>query len=453
MPKKPNRSSRVPVGRFERLARIGWMTGEFALGGATEGVRRAFGIAQGDASAFLNPASAERLARHLSHMRGAAMKVGQMLSLVDEQLIPPEFAEAMAILRQSADSMPEAQVRKSLEREYGETWERHFRSFDFEPIAAASIGQVHMAIAKDGRELALKIQYPGVADSIDSDLDNLSTALAAARVLPGEIDLDPILEEAKRQLAKEADYVTEAAFQRRYRGLVSGDARFDVPDVVEALTTPTILAMERLTGLPLEDLAGTDHEQDKRDEIGARLMELTFRELFEYHLMQTDPNFSNYLLLPDGITIGLLDFGSTSEVDRGLARRIADLYRGLRSGSRESMWRACCALDYLREDDPDELVDRFLELLGIVYEPLTTDGPYDFAASDFLQRGQALGMELVFKHRYWRTPLPEFIFPQRKLDGMRMLCARIGARFDLGAIVDPFLATEKGRREDGEADG
>ena len=140
------------------------MTGGVAVGGAAEGLRRLFGSGGESATftnAFLNPANAERLAHHLSKMRGAAMKVGQMLSMVDEQLLPPEFASALAVLRDSADTMPEAQVRKVLAREYGPTWGRRFQEFDFEPIAAASIGQVHLAIAQDGRELALK--GPGAA--------------------------------------------------------------------------------------------------------------------------------------------------------------------------------------------------------------------------------------------------------------------------------------------------
>lgn len=416
------------------------MTGEFALGGAAEGVRRAFGSASGESSVFLSAANAERLAHHLSRMRGAAMKVGQMLSLLDEQMIPPEFADALAILRQSADSMPEAQVRKTLAREYGKAWERHFRAFDFEPIAAASIGQVHEAIRSDGHELALKIQYPGVSESIDSDVDNLATALAAARILPGDLDLAPMIAEAKRQLRQEADYRTEARLLRRYREHVMGDERFVVPQVDDALTTSHILAMDRMLGLPLEDLAGSGHDQAKRDRLGAHLVELTFRELFEFHLMQTDPNFSNYLLLADGETIGLLDFGSTSEIAPDLAERFAELFRAFRSRDDDALERSCRRLGYLREDDPEPLVERFFALLRVVYEPLTIDGPYDFAESDFMVRGHELGMELVFQHGYLRTPPPDTLFLQRKLDGTRLLCSRIGACIDVGKLLDPLLA-------------
>ena len=153
--KKKANQSRVPTSRVERLALIGFLTTEFALGGVAEGVNRMFGRGSSEASVFLNPRGAERLARRLSRMRGAAMKIGQMFSLLDEEMLPKEFADALAILRDSADTMPESQVRRSLANEYGTNWWKKFESFDFDPIAAASIGQVHTAITKDGRELAL----------------------------------------------------------------------------------------------------------------------------------------------------------------------------------------------------------------------------------------------------------------------------------------------------------
>ncbi len=439
MPKKPHRSSRVPTGRLERLARIGWMTGEFALGGASEGFRRILGVGTSDANVFLNPLGAERLALHLSRMRGAAMKVGQMLSLVDDRILPPEFASALEILRASADQMPESQVRKTLQREYGAGWETRFQSFDFEPIAAASIGQVHMATDLQGHELALKIQYPGIAESIDSDVDNLATALFAARILPGDLDLDPLLEEAKRQLHQESDYQTEAKFLRRYREAVAADSRFAVPDVIDELTTTRVLAMERMYGLPLEDLAGRGHSQELRDRMGARLVELLFKELFEWKLIQTDPNFSNYLLMPDGETLGLLDFGSTIEIDAALSAQYVRLFRAFRENDRDALHSVCLDVGYLRETDSEAQVGAFLELLELIGEPFTYEGDYAFGESDFVIRARDQGIELAFQHGFLRAPPPKTLFPQRKIDGILMLCGRIGARVNVPALLDPFL--------------
>ena len=157
---------------------MGLIAGEFALGGLADGARRMVNSKPIDpASVFLSGARAKKLASRLSQMRGAAMKLGQLLSLESDDMLPPEFAEALAVLRATADAMPASQVRRALGRNYGKGWQERFREFDFDPIAAASIGQVHAAEAADGRQLALKIQYPGIARSIDSDVNNLASLL------------------------------------------------------------------------------------------------------------------------------------------------------------------------------------------------------------------------------------------------------------------------------------
>ncbi len=250
------RSSRVPAGRLERLARFGWMAGELAAGSLMEGARRLAGAVPAEGvSAVLSAANAQKLARRLSRMRGAAMKLGQLLSLETEDVLPAEFAEALAVLRDAADTMPASQVRRVLGREYGKGWEARFREFEFTPIASASIGQVHAAVAQDGRELALKIQYPGVARSIDSDVDNVASLLRLARLLPVDLDVTGIIAEAKRQLRQEADYLLEAESLRRYRKLVADEPALVVPKVHPDLTTRRILAMDRLRGRPIEELA------------------------------------------------------------------------------------------------------------------------------------------------------------------------------------------------------
>jgi predicted unusual protein kinase regulating ubiquinone biosynthesis (AarF/ABC1/UbiB family) len=437
--RKPERSSRVPTRRLERLARIGWMSGEFALGGVAEGVKRLIGSGASDASIFLSGASAERLARRLSRMRGAAMKIGQMLSLADEDLLPAEFAEALAVLRASADMMPTSQVRRTLLKEYGKEWKQRFRSFDFDPIAAASIGQVHTAVAANGRELALKIQYPGVAESIESDVDNLATALKGARILPLDLDLDGIIAETKHQLRQEADYHAEADFLRRYRALISDCGAFVVPEVHDDLTTTHILAMDRILGLPLEDLTGPEHPQELRDQVAASLLELVFRELFEFGLVQTDPNFSNYFLLPDGRTLGLLDFGATREIPPELSRQYKGLLRAVLDQDRAALRQASAEIGFLREDDSGPGTERFLDLVELVFEPLSFRGIYDFGASNLTIRARDAGLELALRHGFIRIPPPQTMFLNRKLDGTLMLCTRLRARVNARSLVEPFV--------------
>ena len=186
----------------------------------------------------------------------------------------------------------------------GRDWEGRFAEFDFEPIAAASIGQVHQAVASDGRQLALKIQYPGVAKSIDSDVDNLATALRLSNILPRDVDVSDLLVEVKRELHREVDYIREARNLQRYAELVERDREFAIPKVHTDLTTSNILAMDHLPGLPLEDVCGPEHPPELRDRTATALMGLVLRELFEFRFVQTDPNFANYLWLPDEGRIG-----------------------------------------------------------------------------------------------------------------------------------------------------
>jgi hypothetical protein len=255
----PARQSKVPTSRLGRLFSFGMMAGELATGGIIEGVKRLANAGPADtASAFLNPRNAQKLAQRLSHMRGAAMKLGQLLSLHGGRSGAVGILSGLALLRAGANPMPATQLKRLLNREYGKDWRRRFAEFDVTPLAAASIGQVHRARTADGRDLALKIQYPGVARSIDSDVDNVAVLLRLLNVLPVELDVSGLIAEAKRQLHQEADYLQEARFLDHFRQLVADEPNLLVPRVHDDLTTSHILAMGLRHGNPLEALSEPD---------------------------------------------------------------------------------------------------------------------------------------------------------------------------------------------------
>ena len=430
----------MPASRIERLARMGWMAGEFAAGGLVEGARRLFGgEAAAGASALLSTANAQRLARRLSQLRGAAMKLGQLLSLESADILPPEFAEALAMLRASADSMPSSQVRRVLGREYGAGWEARFRSFDLEPVASASIGQVHAAVAADGRRLALKIQYPGVARSIDSDVGNVASLLRLTRLLPVDLDVSGIIAEAKRQLRQEADYLQEAQSLRRYQALVADDTSLRVPGVHDDLTTLRILAMDFAEGEPIESLAQAGVPQARRDAAGLTLERLVFRELFEFHFMQTDPNFANYFVEPGSDRIVLLDFGSTRELPAELVQCYARIVRATIVGDREAVRSAAVEIGYLPAEEREDRVRGVVDLIFVICEPFRHRGVYDFGRSTLSARVRDLGLDLAFRRGFLRAPPPETVFLHRKLVGSFLLCARLRARVDVSALILPLL--------------
>ena len=433
MPRKPTPAP-IPQSRLERLARLGMAAGELAFGAAAEGMRR---LARGEAAQFgtalLSAPNAKRLAARLARLRGAAMKIGQLVSLQGEDVLPPEFAQALSVLRSQAVPMPPEQVRRVLGREYGKGWEKRFAHFDWEPIAAASIGQVHRATAANGRDLALKIQYPGVARSIASDVDNVAVLLRLFNLLPLGIDVAGMAAEAKRQLAQEADYEAEGRFLERYAKLVAGEPGLLVPRVHWDLTTPRVMAMDFVAGEPLEYLASVS--QAKRDAVGSLLERLLFRELFEFRVMQTDPNFANYLYQPESGRVVLLDFGATMRFPAAFVANYVRITRAVIEGDRDAVAQEAMRIGYAGSDDSPARLEAVTDIVFLVCEPLRHRGRYDFPGSDLPARVRDLGYDLAFRQGLVRAPPPETIFLHRKLVGSFLLLARIGARVDARALV------------------
>ncbi len=402
-----------------------------------QGLRRLGGSSE--AEPMFSVATARRLAERLANLRGAAMKLGQLISLESEGLLPPELAQALESLRSQAAPMPLAQLRRVLGRAYGSGWERRFARFDETPIASASIGQVHRARTIDGRELALKVQYPGVARSITSDVDNVATLLRLAQLLPLGVDVEEIAREAKRQLAQEADYLSEARFLEQYARLVADDPQIVLPKVHWDFTTARVMAMDYMEGVPVESL-GAETPQAVRDALGAALQRLMFRELFEFRVMQTDPNFANYLYQPATARLVLLDFGATQQFSRAYTERYRRITRAIVAGDRPAIEREARRIGYIADDASQEVVDAAMEVLELVCEPLRSEDVYDYGASDLPRRARELGVDLAFKRGLLRMPPSHTLFLHRKLVGVYLLLARLGAHVPTGRLLRPFLA-------------
>jgi predicted unusual protein kinase regulating ubiquinone biosynthesis (AarF/ABC1/UbiB family) len=429
----------VPTGRIERLVRLGVVASGFAAGGLREGARRLMGGQAPAVNPFLTARNAETLARRLAHMRGAAMKLGQLVSMQGADFLPPEFTRALDILRDSADTMPEKQVRAVLAREYGKGWAKRFARVDMQPIAAASIGQVHAARAADGRELALKIQYPGVARSIDSDLAALAGVLRMTHVLPFEIDVRGTLAEARKQLHREADYLLEADNLEHYSRLVHRvEPDCHVPRVYRDLTTKHILAMERIHARPLDEVIEAHPDQDLRDQLGTVLLRLLYRELFEFRFVQTDPNFGNYQLSDDDRLV-LLDLGGARAYTDDVPDQVQDMLSAGHRRDRRAVREAMEAIGFLDPDDDPAVVEAGIDFTFMLVEPLHMPSPYDYGASDLARRATAALADLILKKGYNRGLPADTLFLLRKTTGMYLLLHKLGARVDVRRITVPFL--------------
>lgn len=429
----------VPSGRMTRLFGLGSLATGIAGSMLAGGARN---LAQGKlpriGDLMLTPANAHRVADKLAHMRGAAMKVGQLLSMDAGDLLPPEIGAILARLRADATAMPMSQVVSVLDANWGEGWRRHFQQFSFTPVAAASIGQVHFGVTSDGHRVAVKIQYPGVRQSIDSDIDNVATLCKMSGLIPKTVDFGPLLQQAKVQLREEADYLREGAALRRYRDLLAGSPDYALPDVHEALTTQSVLVMTRMDGVPVESL--THAPQAERDRIVTLLMSLFFRELFEFRLIQTDPNFANYRYDRATGQLILLDFGATRAYPVEMVAQYRQILQGALQRDPEMITPAAMALGYFDDTTADRHRNAVLGMFIEACEPLRFDGRYDFGASDLAARLRDAGMALGMERDFWHTPAANVLLLQRKIVGLYLLAARLQGRVDVGrcfSVVKP----------------
>ncbi|QZD95103.1 ABC1 kinase family protein [Qipengyuania gelatinilytica] len=436
---KPSRHRSVPSSRIGRLGGFTRLAGGLAGGALSEGARR---LANGERprldQILLTPGKAKRLTDRLAHLRGAAMKLGQMISMDAGDLLPPELAEILARLRDRADFMPPRQLDKVLAAEWGKDWRKQFRRFEPRPIAAASIGQVHRAMLPDGRLLAIKVQYPGVAQSIDSDVDNVASLLKLTGLLPKELDIDPLLAAAKEQLREEADYRREGAMMTRFGEMLAGREEFVISRLETELTTDRILAMSYEEGSPIEDLAS--QPQDLRDRVAAELIELVARELFDSHLMQTDPNFANYRWQAKTGRIVLLDFGATREVSAGISQDYRSLIEAGLEQDREKVMDAAIKAGFINPRALERHPDAMRHAVDIVVTQMSSDEKLDFGDRAFVPEIRETVMPIARDRESWHLPPAETLFVQRKVSGTALLCARLGARVNVRGIVSKVLA-------------
>lgn len=437
------RALRVPSGRIARFARLGSMAGGIAGHAAWGGLRELGRGTRPDwRDLLISPANLRRLTDELAQMRGAAMKVGQLLSMDTGEVLPPELSGIMARLRDDAHFMPPKQLKQVLTSEWGTDWLRGFERFDVRPVAAASIGQVHRVRLKDGRVLAIKVQYPGVARSIDSDVANVGALVRLSGLLPKGFELRPYLDEARRQLHEETDYAREGACLRDFRARLADDPRFVVPEFHPDWSTPSILAMTFIEGRPVE--SAEDAPDETRTRIAHDLIDLMLRELFEFGVMQSDPNFANYRIETDSGKVVLLDFGATRPLDPGLIGTYRRLLSAGLKGDAQGIRQAATGIGFLDPGgDPDHQA-RIGRMIDMVFEALNAPGDFDFADPTMSQRMQAEGMALA-EAGYVPPLLPmDVLYLQRKFGGIFLLGRRLRARLPLRRMVSRHLAEDPG---------
>ncbi|HDM8143504.1 TPA: AarF/ABC1/UbiB kinase family protein [Vibrio harveyi] len=428
----------LPTHRISRFSKFASLATRVAGNVIAEGTKQ---IAKGNKpkakDLLLTPQNIARLTDQLAHLRGAAMKLGQMLSMDAGDVLEPELADILSRLRSNADPMPAKQLNGVMESSLGTNWKAEFLSFNFKPIASASIGQVHQAYSDGGDNLAVKVQYPGIKKSIDSDVDNVGTLLKVVGLIPESVDYKGLLEEAKKQLHDEADYAREAQFAIRYHDALKDHPHFVVPKIHTESCSESVLAMEFIDGSPIEQIE--HYDQNTRDFVMHSLLELLFRELFEFKMVQTDPNFANYLYIENTRQIGLLDFGATREYSEQFSTGYRQAFASVVNDDEQGLNDALEQIGFFSTTIMPTQRQAILDLVKMACEPMLVDEPYDFKASGLAQKLREAGTILSMEQDYWHTPPADALFLHRKIGGMYLLAARIGAKVNIRQLVSPYL--------------
>ena len=435
--------SSVPSSRISRLANYGQLAAGLALGSVGEFTSRLLdpNAKNLDPRTFvLTQDNIERIVATLCKIRGAAMKLGQMLSIQDDSLISKDVQAIFERVRQSADFMPSKQREKQIVDSLGENWMDHLSEFNPKPIAAASIGQVHEGILKkNGQKIAMKIQYPGVAESIDSDIDLLMAVLNYTNIIPRGLYLEEALNVAKKELAWECDYKREAAASKKFKKAFAANEDVCVPEVIPELTSTRVLTTEFVEGVTVDKCI--DMDQETRSKVAKTMLQLCLTELFELRFMQTDPNFANFLYNPETEKLCLIDFGASRTFDLEWVRNYIEVIKCAIDNDKQGIIDYSNKLGFLSGYETPEFADAHCEAVLVLGEAFRHDGPFDFGAQDTTKKIMNL-VPVMLQHRL--TPPPEETYSlHRKMSGAFLLCAKLKANIQCNHMFDELYSKYK----------
>ncbi|QNG19381.1 AarF/ABC1/UbiB kinase family protein [Rhodococcus triatomae] len=410
------------------------MAGRAALGFG----RRLAGGDKEEIEAQMSARAAEQLFSVLGELKGGAMKLGQALSVM-EAAIPEEFAEpyreSLNKLQSAAPPMPTRAVHKVLDRQLGTKWRERFTSFDDEPTASASIGQVHRGVWADGREVAVKVQYPGADEALRADLKTLARfAGMFATVMPG-VDVKPVIDEFNARTEEELDYRIEAANQRKFAEIFDGDDRFVVPKVVAS--APKVVVTEWMSATPLSRII-TSGSAEERNRCGALLAEFHVASPAQVGMLHCDPHPGNFMLHPDG-RLGIIDFGAAAPFPEGLPEILGTMLRLAVDEDFDQLTKLLHDNGFVlpgRTVSDAEIAD----YLRPFTDPIRADS-FHFTR-DWMQ--QAAGVATDFSGTHFRTGrslnLPaEYLMIFRVLLGSVGICAQLDANAPYMAILTRWL--------------
>jgi len=429
----------VPTGRAARLWTLGTLQARVAAAYALCRAKELF-TSREEGERLRREAHtrvAMRLLDGMGYLRGAILKVGQALASYPD-VAPDSFVEILGTLHFEAPPMHFSLLREQVRRDLGEEPEEAFASFDERAFAAASLGQVHRARLRTGERVAVKIQYPGIARAIESDLLNARMLLGPLRFLQEWESLAATLENVSAALLRETDYRREADVAEEVREALSGMDDVLVPRVHRTASGERVLTTDLLPGTHLPAFLAGNPSQEERDRRGAQVVRVVARLYYSRRTVLADPNPGNFLFLPDG-RLGVIDFGCFQKFADEDWEAVLAMMRDYRVGGQASVRSLALCTGGKESDfeDPERLAFH-RTLSDWVMEPVLRDGPFDFGDPEFLRRGFAL-LRQATERRYIRQR-PVFLWQSRCFFGLRGLLHALGARVDERRIDDEEIA-------------
>jgi predicted unusual protein kinase regulating ubiquinone biosynthesis (AarF/ABC1/UbiB family) len=441
----------------------GGLRRRFAIGAA--GARGGLGLLSSKASGLLLPKDqqhahqqaalereAMRFVKELGELKGAYVKIGQMLALYGEHLLPPPVTDALHTLEAQTTELDWSVIEPHLQLVFADNLS--LLDIQSSSFAAASLAQVHMANASGiALPLCVKIQYPGIAGAIEDDFRNVTQMLTLARWIKSGRQLDELIKELKRQLMREVDYRYELEVAELLRKKLASDNRYRVPQYYSSLSNQSVLTMEFIDGYEVTHARVQGLSQSRRNSLAMSMLELFFKEAFEWGLMQTDPNFGNYRIIIDDIgnrdQLGLLDFGAVHHLPESFTGPLRKTILAAHAGDLQQCIEGSLELGCLREADSDKVKRSFAEFCSFILEPfstdisklpdfcITADGLYDWRSSRLLKRAGKLGSEGMLVKGFVIPPA-EFMLMVRKLTGVFTFVSALGAHLDTAFLLEKY---------------
>lgn len=428
MKDEPRKS--VTSGRTRRALKIGGLASQVGSSYLWNSLRKPFLDAAHHERELLEThvRNAQRIVESSKELRGAFMKLVQMLSMRDD-LLPVEAIDLLKTTRAGVPPMDYSLIARQIRRELGKSPEQLFSSFESVAFAAASLGQVHRARLKSGEEVAVKIQYPGIDMTVRQDLGNLKLLLRTLQAIAGDvmrqkIDTRTVYHELEERLVEELDYRIEARNTMEFYDLFADDRETIIPRVIGELSSRRVLTMTYLDGYHLSDLMNPAADIELRKWITRKYYELIWRQLLEFGVLHTDPHPGNYLITHHP-HICILDFGSIRHFPETIRRAHLQFARGIVDHDDRLVGQALVRLGYLdRGQNPRPMV----EAVHIMFEPILVDRPYGPEEYDMVGKAAEVS-EIAFKHKLYKSPAHS-VFTVRALIGLDGIMRGLGIRLN-----------------------